>query len=383
MDRRDFLRWIAVSAGPAFLPARAWAGAAYERLLILVELKGGNDGLNTLVPFADPAYHRLRPRLALRREEAIQLDERNGLHPALRPLLPLWQAGELAAIQGLGYPSPNLSHFRSIEIWDTASKSAEYLQAGWLARAFAAHPPPAAFAAEGVLVGSGELGPLAGGARAIALNNPAEFLRQARLAQPAMRAGNAALSHIRKVESDIALAGARLANAQASLRTEFPRGEFGNAVRTACQVLAGGAETAVLRLSLGGFDTHQNQPGTHASLLSQLAEGLAALKSALQELDRWERTLILTYAEFGRRPQENQSNGTDHGTANVHFALGGRVRGGLYGAPPALDRLDGNGNLPFAVDFRSLYATALARWWGIDPAPVLNGRFETLPILKA
>ena len=103
----------------------------------------------------------------------------------------------------------------------------------------------------------------------------------------------------------------------------------------------------------------------------------------MQELDRWERTLILTYAEFGRRPQENQSNGTDHGTANVHFALGGRVRGGLYGAPPALDRLDGNGNLPFAVDFRSLYATALARWWGIDPAPVLNGRFETLPILKA
>lgn len=384
MDRRDFLRWLAVSGGLTFLPGGARAGGAYDRLLILVELKGGNDGLNTVVPYADEAYHRLRPRLAVKREEVIRLDGRSGLHPVLQPLLAPWQAGELAVIQGLGYPHPNLSHFRSIEIWDTASKSEEYLQAGWLARAFAAHPAPADYAAEGVLVGSGEPGPLSGGGvRAIALTNPDQFQRQARLAQPGGEGRNAALAHIRKVESDVARAATRLGQAQTGLRTEFPRGDFGNTVKTACQVIASGAGVAALRLTLNGFDTHQNQSGAHANLLRQLAEGLAALKAALLEMNRWERTLILTYAEFGRRPKENQSNGTDHGTANAHFALGGRVRGGLYGAPPAFDRLDGNGNLPFALDFRSLYATALERWWGIDAVPILNGRFEILPILKS
>lgn len=382
MQRRDFLRWIAVSGGLTFLPGLARA-AAYERLLILVELKGGNDGLNTVVPYADPAYYRLRPRLAVKREEVLQLDARGGLHPALAPLLPLWQAGELALIQGLGYPNPNLSHFRSIEIWDTASKSEEYLQAGWLARAFAAQPVPAGYAADGVAIGPGGLGPLAGaGARAIALTNPEQFRRQARLALPSGAGGNAALAHIRKVESDIAQAASRLAGAAAPLRTEFPKGEFGNAVRTACQVIAGGAGVAALRLTLGGFDTHQNQPGAHANLLRQLADGLAALKSALIEMNRWDGTLILTYAEFGRRPQENQSNGSDHGTANAHFAIGGRVRGGFYGAAPALDRLDGNGNLPFAVDFRSLYATVLERWWDVSAVAVLGARYDGLPILK-
>jgi uncharacterized protein (DUF1501 family) len=383
MERRDFLRWLAVSGGLTFLPGLARAGGTYDRLLILVELKGGNDGLNTVVPYADDLYYRLRPSLAVKREDVLRLDGRAGLHPALQPLLSLWQSGELAVIQGLGYPQPNLSHFRSIEIWDTASKSAEYLQTGWLARAFAAHPAPAAFAADGVLMGSTELGPFSGGARAIALTHPEQFQRQARLAQPVGDGRNAALAHIRKVETDVAQAAARLSQvANHPLRTEFPKGEFGNAVRTASQVISGGAGVAALRLTLNGFDTHQNQPGMHANLLRQLGEGLAALKSALVELQRWDSTLILTYAEFGRRPQENQSNGTDHGTANAHFALGGRVRGGLYGAPPALDRLDGNGNLPFAVDFRSLYATALERWWGIDPAAVLNGRFEPLPMLK-
>lgn len=383
MERRDFLHWLAVSWGLTFVPGRAWAGSQYERLLILVELKGGNDGLNTVVPYADEAYYRLRPRLAVKRDEALQLDGRSGLHPALLPLLPLWRSGELAVIQGLGYPNPNLSHFRSIEIWDTASRSEEYLQTGWLARCFDAHPAPVGFAADGVLVGSGEPGPLTGGARVIALSSPEQFQRQARLAQPAGDDRNAALAHIRKVESDIVQAASRLAHVRSDLLTEFPRGAFGNAVKTACQVVASGADVAVLRLTLNGFDTHQNQPGIQANLLRQLAEGIAALKAALVEMNRWDRTLILTYAEFGRRPKENQSNGTDHGTANAHFALGGRVRGGLHGAPPALDRLDGNGNLPFAVDFRSLYATALERWWGIDSAGILGGRFGTLDILKA
>jgi uncharacterized protein (DUF1501 family) len=385
MKRRDFLL-ASAAAGVAILAPRSalaqGAATGYSRLLVLVELKGGNDGLNTVVPYADSAYHGLRPRIGIRRDDVLQLDGASGLHPALAPLMPLWRSRELAIVQGVGYPSPNLSHFRSIEIWDTASRAEEYLTDGWLARTFAAAPVPNRFAADGVVVGAAELGPLAGGgARAVALANTEQFLRQAKLAQPVEARGNRALVHLLKVEADVVQAAAGL-NGNREFRTQFPQGPFGNAVKTAAQVVASEAGVAAVRISLNGFDTHQNQPGIHANLLRQLAEGLVALRGALQELGRWDSTLVVTYAEFGRRPQENGSNGTDHGTAAAHFALGGRVKGGLYGEAPRLDRLEG-GNLVHAVDFRSVYATVLERWWGVSAAGPLGGRFPPLDVLRA
>ena len=140
---------------------------------------------------------------------------------------------------------------------------------------------------------------------------------------------------------------------------------------------------ACIRLTLGGFDTHANQLGTHANLLKELAEGIATLKSAMVELNRWNETLVMTYAEFGRRPKENQSGGTDHGTASVHFVAGGHVRGGMYGAAPELNRLDGNGNLAFAVDFRSLYATVIDKWWSGDSAKVLGARHSSIDFFRS
>ena len=383
MNRRQFfsagLAGLAAVTAPRFSLAKD--GAGYGRLLILIELKGGNDALNTVVPYADPAYYALRPRIAVKSDEVIQLDGRTGLHPSLKPLEPLWQARELAIVQGVGYAQPNLSHFRSIEIWDTGSKPDEYLADGWLARAFGARPVPRGFAADGVVVGSSELGPLSGaGTRVIALNETDVFLRQARLANAAVRPGNAALNHILKVQENIQQAAAHL-NSNIAFRTEFPKNPFGNAVRTAAQLAANPAGVGVIRLSLNGFDTHQNQLLVHQRLLGELAEGIAALKAALTEIDRWDSTLVLTYSEFGRRPKENNSNGTDHGTAAAHFVAGGRVKGGLYGHAPRLDRLEG-GNLPFDVDFRSLYATALERWWGVGSEEVLRGRFPVLDVLK-
>ena len=369
------------SASVAF--AAAPPGANYRNLLVLIELKGGNDGLNTVVPHADPAYYALRPKLAIARDSVLPLSERSGLHPALAPLLPFWQDKELAVLQGVGYPAPNLSHFRSIEIWDTASKSEQYLQEGWLTRAFGAAPTPKSFAADGVIIGSSDLGPLAGGGtRAIALANTEQFLRQARLATTEGQSRNRALAHILKVEADIIQAASHL-NANYAFKTEFPQGGFGNAIRTACQIVANEAGVAVVRITLTGFDTHSGQPGTQARLLSELADGVVALKSALEELGKWNDALVLTYAEFGRRPKENLSNGTDHGTANTHFALGGRVAGGLYGEQPSLDRLSGDGNSGFAIDFRSVYATALDRWWGVPSSGPLGGTFTPLPILRA
>ena len=383
MDRRDFLRIAGSVSLSAALPG-AFAQASGEtrrRLLILVELKGGNDGLNTVIPYADPQYARLRPRLALPRDQLLTLSEQAAFHPSLAKLMPTWEDGKLAIVQGLGYPQPNLSHFRSIEIWDTASKSDEYLEEGWLARAFAASPSPADFVSDGVAVGSADLGPLAGTrSRAIALTDPERFLRNARLARPEGEGRNPALRHILKVENDVQQSARRI-TAGREFKAEFPAGGFGIAARTAAQLAANPAGVAVIRISLTGFDTHTNQPGIHANLLRQVAEGLAGLRAALEEAGRWDSTVVATYSEFGRRPRENQSNGTDHGTSGVHWVMGGQVKGGLYGAAPALDRLDGNGNLPFAVDFRAYYATFLDRWWSIDSRPVLAGRFAGLDFL--
>jgi uncharacterized protein (DUF1501 family) len=240
------------------------------------------------------------------------------------------------------------------------------------------------------------MGPMANGARAIALVNPAQFARASRLVTPvSLKERNPALAHILDVENDIVHAAddLRPRPGQYTLKTAFPPGAFGSSIKTAMQALASsdtaqgtpvpGRGVAVIRLTLNGFDTHQNQPGRHADLLRQFSTGMVALRDSLVELGRWNRTMIVTYAEFGRRVRENQSQGTDHGTASVHFVAGGRVAGGLYGQAPQLARLDGNGNLPVGVDFREIYATVLGPWWGLDAPTVLQGRFQPLPILRA
>src|SRR5215218_9438880 len=231
MQRREFISALGGAAVSAWLPTRAFAGPTgrYEKLLVVVELKGGNDGLNTVVPYGDADYYNLRPRIAIARDQVLQLDAGTGLHPALQPLMSLWQNRELAVVQSVGYPGANLSHFRSIEIWDTASKSTEYLGDGWLSRAFADSPVPRNYAADGIVVGSSELGPLAGaGTRALALSNMEQFLRQAKLAGSAGASRNAALNHILKVEQDVGQAAVTLTGSYA-LRTEFPNNQIGNA----------------------------------------------------------------------------------------------------------------------------------------------------------
>jgi uncharacterized protein (DUF1501 family) len=231
------------------------------------------------------------------------------------------------------------------------------------------------------VIGNAGLGPLAGpGLRALALATPEQFLRNARLAREEEEpTHNAALAHILKVERDVVASARRIVPSR-TFAQAFPPGPFGAAVNTAAQLAANPSGVAVIHLSLGSFDTHANQLAQHANLLRQLAEGIAALRGALREIGRWDSTVIATYSEFGRRPRENVSGGTDHGTASAHFVLGGAVKGGLYGEPPALGRLDGNGNLPFAVDFRSCYAAFLEHCWDIPARGVFAGGWGALPL---
>ncbi|MGH8847469.1 MAG: DUF1501 domain-containing protein, partial [Polaromonas sp.] len=243
------------------------------------------------------------------------------------------------------------------------------------------------FTTEGVLIGGNELGALAG-ARAVSLNNPEAFVNQSRFAQgmeASQARGNPALQYLLQVEHDINQAAQGLRGDKYNFTTQFPSGAFGNGVRAAAQVVAsqkGKGGVPVITLTLGSFDTHQNQLGTHANLLKQLAEGLAALKSALTELGAWDRTLVMTFSEFGRRARQNNSNGTDHGTVAPHFVAGGAVRGGLYGQAPDLGRLDSTQNASYTTDFRQLYATVAKDWWGVNPDTVTRGRFEPLKFLK-
>jgi uncharacterized protein (DUF1501 family) len=394
LSRRNLFKTSA-ALGVAYLaPHIAQAqNPAKPRVLVQIELKGGNDGLNTVVPFTDPAYRSLRPKIALPEGDLLKLNATVALNAALAPLMPLWDKGELAIVQGVGYPQPNLSHFRSIEIWETASRSNQTLDAGWLTRAFAGpmKAQSVKWTADGVVVGSNELAGFTGGARAVALSNPEAFLRDAKFAARLPQSGNATLEHLLKTEADIQQAADGLRANKYAFKTEFPRGAFGNAVSAAAQVIASQAGDAspngikhipVIHLQLGSFDTHINQLPAQANLLKQLAEGVAALKAALQELGRWDDTLVMTYSEFGRRPRENQSAGTDHGTVAPHFAMGGAVKGGIYGAQPSLTDLDSAGNMKFSVDFRQLYATVIERWWGVGSEQVLAGKFSAVPLLR-
>ncbi|MEY4425923.1 MAG: hypothetical protein RL535_221 [Pseudomonadota bacterium] len=400
MKRRDFLSNFSTVTGAALLSSHApgWAQAVaqrassvQDRILILIELKGGNDGLNTVVPYADPAYYQLRNTIGIKPEELLKLDEKVGLHSDLKAMLPLWEKNELAIVQGVGYPEANLSHFRSIEIWETSSKANEYLSDGWVTRAMqAGFSGKRKYTAEGVLIGMNDFGPLIG-AKAVSLNDPAAFVNQSKLARAhelATATQNPALRYLLKVENEISQAADGLRGDKYTFNTVFPTGQFGNSVAAASQIVASqqidkAGGVPVMCLTLGSFDTHQNQQNTHAGLLKQLAEGLAALKSALTELGAWDRTLVMTFSEFGRRARQNSSGGTDHGTAAPHFITGGAVRGGMYGKAPDLNRLDGNQNVLYTTDFRQIYTTVAQQWWGVNSDVVVHGRFDGIRFLRS
>lgn len=347
----------------------------WDRALVLLELNGGNDGLNTVVPYADPAYYRLRPQLAVTRDSVIQLSDQLGFNPALESLMPAWQAHELGVILGVGYPNPNRSHFRSIEIWETGSSSGEILKEGWIARLFADSRPPATFAVHGIAIGRG-LGPLQGPhMRNIVMRNAQHFIRQARgMKQPRRATSNPALSHLLAVQNDIYSAATTLRekfSRRPPMQTTFPTTRIGRQLETAADLLVSQIPVAVIKASHGSFDTHSQQRAHHDRLLQELAGALSAFRTAMKEADMWNRVVVLTYSEFGRQAGENGSRGTDHGTAAPHFLLGGRVKGGLYGQQPSLTRLL-DGDLQHHVDYRSLYATVAKGWWGIG-----NGVFAT------
>ncbi len=381
--RRRFLEGAALLALTGALPAgcavapRTGAQASLNNVLVLVELNGGNDGLNTVVPFADPLYAKLRPTLALAPDSLVKLDARTALHPGLAPLMTAWNGGELAIVQGVGYDKPNLSHFRSIEIWETASESEQILPEGWLARVLVQQPGAARRPAEGAVFGRPSIGPLMGAnARAVLMDSVQNFASKAsKVDAPPASPKNSALAHIVRTQGEIARAGdilaARLQGPQPAIKTTFPRNGLGGQLSNAARLIATGADVPVIKVSLGSFDTHTYERNTHDRLMAELGGAMAAFRLAMVETGNWQRVTVMTYSEFGRRPAENSAQGTDHGTAAPHFVLGPGVRGGFHGAAPSLADLS-DSNLKHHIDFRDIYASTLRQWWNIDPRQALQ-----------
>lgn len=395
MKRREFIQTILASTAAYTLPlefafANPLTTNSTSPLLILVELKGGNDGLNTLVPFTDPAYYRLRPTLALSREAVLPINEKLGLNSSLTFLHQSYKSGNLAVLQGLGYSNPNLSHFRSIDIWETASAANQSLQEGWLTRALhQISTNNGDSKVDGIVVGDRKLGPLRGAnERVLVVSRPKQLLE---MSSPLVPEGpntvveSSALAHIQNMER---LAAEAKSEFQSALKERAKHGQkrnrhhrrdgagkFSQDVMTALRLLELRPGVRLLKLSIDGFDTHADQAGRHQNLLRQLDDGLKALVEGLKELGLWQHSLVLTYSEFGRRPTENRSRGTDHGTANVHFALGSSVRGGIYGESPSLTELQ-NENLVHTIEYQEIYATVLKDLFKIPNPESILGNYS-------
>jgi uncharacterized protein (DUF1501 family) len=382
---------------PQFVARTARAAApGKDNILVVVELTGGNDGINTVIPYADDLYHKARPTLRQTKEQVIRLNDEVGLHSAMQGFRSLWDAGQLAVVQGVGYPNPDRSHFEAMDIWHSADPK-RVTQTGWLGRASvemdnrlggvpilhvgAGKSPLAAFGAPGggaVSVGDSnsfrlELGSESAGARRKLLGD---------LSTP----GNGApdddlLSFVQRRQVQTLTA---VENLRELLEGRGGQG-FGDGLLPKLQLVAGlitrGFGTRIFYVSLDGFDTHAQQGPAHQKLLADLAGAIGDFFQTLKRSRDDTRVRVMTFSEFGRRVNENGSRGTDHGAASCLFVAGPSVKGGVVGKHPSLSDLDEN-DLKFHTDFRRVYATLLDKWLGCDSKAVLGAKWDHVPELK-
>ncbi|ADG70043.1 protein of unknown function DUF1501 [Planctopirus limnophila DSM 3776] len=358
-------------------------GLPDDRILVLVQLAGGNDGLNTLVPYGDDLYYKARPKLSVAQEDVLRIDDYCGFHSEMYALRELWEDGLLSLIQGVGYPNPDRSHFRSTEIWETASGSEKNIASGWIGRYFDSECSKAATPTLGVQLGERTAQTFAGDhPRVVTLSNPQLFqfsggsAREDELAKvhvPSVSA-NSSLAFLQRTGNDVLSVSRQLSEKvrlQPTTRDYLPY-QFSQTLRLVAKMIAAEVPTRVYYVSLPGFDHHATQKMRHAMLLQELSESLSSFVRDLKNLGHLDRTLIVTFSEFGRRVAENQSEGTDHGTANLMFMAGGTSRAGFHGTRSDLARLDDVGDLHHTTDFRSVYASILKDWLGANPASILD-----------
>ncbi len=385
-----------------------------DPILVILQLAGGNDGLNTLVPYGDDVYYQERPKLALPKQGLFNLTDHLGLNENLPFFNKLYQQGELGIVQGVGYPNPNRSHFRSTEIWQTATDADKFSKTGWLGRFFdhtcAGSDPdpttgvaivkkqPQSFMAAknpGISVSQPDLYRWIQGKDADDLAE--DFFREFNQPDGEMNAGDSVsevsggsmrseennLDFLERVALDAQVSSDQIIKIAKKARgrvARYPRNRLAQSLQLVGKMIAGGLNTRVYYVSHGGFDTHNNQPNTHGRLLREMNDSLEAFMKDMREQGNTKRVMVMTFSEFGRRVKENANSGTDHGAAAPLFVMGGNVKGGLYGKHPSLTDLH-RGDLKFNTDFRSVYATVLDQWMKTPSEKVLGKAFPTLSFL--
>ena len=394
MNRRTFLkRATQSSAGFAlggFLtraygtadamgPLAATAMSQTDRVLVIIRLDGGNDGLNTLVNFEDPAYYKARPTVNVKKEEALKLTDTQGLHPRLTGFKELHDEGKLIALQGVGYPNPNRSHFRATDIWMTASDTEEYLSHGWLGRYLESQTPgfPETLPEHPLAVDIGPVLSLSllgqNGAMGIALNNPKQFVYLVEQGNQIIDDGKIPtpagfeLDFIRRVNFESLQYSQQVKGAAeiGANKVAYPDSSLSDQLALVARLVAGGLKSKVFLVSQRGYDTHANQINRHNTLMDELNGAVTAFTQDLNALGLQDRVMGMTLSEFGRRVKENGSTGTDHGTTAPMFFFGPQLNAGIYGAAPNFDNLDNRGDFFHEFHFRQAYASVLNQWFGV------------------
>lgn len=384
-------KWLATIAHADVLRAAQGGKPASDTILIVCQFTGGNDGLNTVIPYADKAYYQLRPTIGISDAKSLKLDEKLALHPALAGLHELYKQKKVAVLTNVGYPQPILSHFKSMDIWQSASPSGQFSD-GWLGRHFDQQ------------MSIGPVNPVVGlglsTEKPLALNgHVASIPCFASLADIKTMIGDSESEVLlRQIQGTDATAGSATRLIQDANKTAMeamsilnkqlgnyaPKGKygedsFGKGFKQIAQLIATSPGTRVVYFSAGGFDTHAKQAETHESLLKGFGNAIQAFQGEMEAIGKADKVVVLCFSEFGRRVAENNSGGTDHGTAAPMFLIGSKVKGGVHGAPIDLSNLD-KGNLKFTQDFRGVYATALDNWLGGDSEVVLGEKFAHVDV---
>lgn len=395
MDRRKFLKDSALASSLLFVPSflKAFESVDAKRLvykrLVIVQLAGGNDGLNTIIPYNNDIYYNSRPRLAITKD-IIKMTDDLGFHSSLAPLRSLFDNGELSILNNVGYPNPVRSHFRSMDIWQTASDSNQYLQSGWLGRymdMYGKKPYNAIEMDEQLsLAMKGEH------FNGIATNDYKVLYRTAK--DPFFESVHNHYNDAHLNEHNLGYLYQTMIEAKSSAKfiyentkvklsqQDYPKNALAKQLKNVAQFINSNIDTKVFYTSLGGFDTHANQQDKQARLLSQYAESISSFVKDLKQNGTFKDTLILTFSEFGRRVKQNAANGTDHGAASNVFVIGKNLKqAGFYNNLASLKDLDSNGDLKYEIDFRTVYATILSKWLNANDEVVLNQNFKKLSFI--
>ncbi len=388
-SRRSFLKQSSlVTAGtmlaPNFLHAfssRNTNGFNGKRLIV-IQLSGGNDGLNTIIPYRNDRYYQLRPSLSYQKSEVLNLTTELGLNPGMSGLREIFDRGDACIINNVGYPNPNRSHFRSMDIWHTGSDAENYWSTGWLGRYLdhECHDPLQYQAVE--MDDSVSLAMRGDMHKGFSVSKPANMYNTVKRIKldHYEETTNENLNYLYKTLADTQQS-ARYIYEKSKIYTSkvsYPDTKFGKQIKSMAELIISGIESQVYYVSLTGFDTHARQKNQQQHLLNQYSDALLALSKDLKQHDQWDNTLIFTFSEFGRRVQENASRGTDHGAANNIFIIGGKLKkAGIMNESADLANLD-KGDLVHSVDFRSVYATLLDKWLKCDADKILRQSFERL-----